>query len=77
MSTRKKGKNDRNTPRTTMLEEEVRCSCWETDRKGRPLKADYKSWKEEVMADGHGHCKHCNLKIEKFWPMKKAKTALA
>ena len=66
---KRKHKNDITSTQTPMLET-ARCTCWEKDRKGKPLKAEYKRWKTEVMSDGHGHCKHCQLKMKRFWPLK-------
>jgi len=31
------------------------CLCWRTP------------WEFEVMADGHGHCKHCGKKIKYYF----------
>jgi len=37
------------------------CLCWRS------------TWQFEMMADGHGYCKHCNKKIKHFFaaPAKK------
>ena len=67
---KKKGKYDSDTTETTMSDNEDRCSCWERDHKGKPLKTEYKRWKTEVMSDGHGFCKHCQLKMKRFWTLK-------
>jgi len=39
-----------------------RCSCWDK------FKPQAKKWREEVMADGHGYCKHCALPMTRYWP---------
>ena len=70
-----KVRNDITTKNAQMTKTDERCSCWEFDRKGRPLSERKKLWRADVMADGNGYCKHCNLPMKRFWPIKQKQTA--
>ncbi len=56
-----KGKhpNDSIPQQSAMLERKTdpRCACWDDET------LELQQWRAEVMADGHGYCKHCQLKM--------------